>query len=145
MSHKAGFKRILVAVDGSDVSMRATEAAARIAKVDGAQLLALHVIPAPPYEAVGELGQYYDVARREAKKWLNEVEKVAQSHGLAVKVDVIAGAYSVVDTIVGCAERDSVDLIVSGTRGRTPSATMRIGSVASGLVEYAGCAVLVIR
>ncbi len=145
LSHTQGFKRVLVAVDGSAVSIRAAEQAARIAKQNGAQLLALHVVPTPPFESVGELGEYYNIARREAKKWVKGVEEIAESHGLAVKVEIIVGAYSVVDTIVGYAETSSVDLIVSGTRGRTPSARMRIGSVASGLVEYAGCAVLVIR
>ena len=50
-----------------------------------------------------------------------------------------------VDAIIGYADTSSVDLIVSGTRGRTPSAKLLLGSVASGLVEYAGCAVLVVR
>ena len=144
MSYKEGFKRILVAVDGSDASLRASEEAAGIAEEDGAKLLALHVVPAPSFESVGELGEYYKIARREAKKWLGEVERVAQSHRVEVKVN-LAGALSIVDAVIDCAEANSVDLIVIGTRGRTPSATIRVGSVASGLVEYAGCAVLVIR
>lgn len=145
MSQRQGFKRILVAVDGSEVSLRAVEHAARIAKQDGAQLLALHVVPAPPFETAGELAEYYNVARRETKKWLKEVETIAQGSGVTVKEDVVVGAYSIAETIIGYAESNSVDLIVSGTRGRTPSTRMRLGSVASGLVEYSDCAVLVIR
>jgi nucleotide-binding universal stress UspA family protein len=145
LSRRQGFKRILVAVDGSAVSLRAADQAARMAKQDGAQLIALHVVPTPPFESVGEFGEYYNIARKEAKKWLKEVEGVAEGYEIPLKVEVIVGAYSVVDTIIGYAETSSVDLIVSGTRGRTPSATMRIGSVASGLVEFAGCAVLVMR
>ena len=145
MSHRQGFKRILVAVDGSEVSVRAAEHAVRIAKQDGAQLFALHVVPTPPFETAGELGEYYNIARREAKKWMKDIEAIAETNGFAMKTDTVVGAYSVVDTIIGYAETSSVDLIVSGTRGRTPSQRMRLGSVASGLVEYAGCAVLVIR
>ena len=144
-SGRQGFRRVLVAVDGSEVSLRATEHAARIAKQDSAQLLALHVVPAPPFEIVGELGEYYNTARRESKKWLKEVEAIAETKGLPLKVEVIVGAYSLVDAIIGYAETNSVDLIVSGTRGRTPSSKLLLGSVASGLVEYATCAVLVIR
>ncbi len=135
----------MVAVDGSEVSLRAMEHAVRIAKQDAAQLIALHVVPAPPFETVGEFGEYYNIARRESKKWQKEVEAIAESQGLAAKVEVLVGAYSVLDAIIGYAEASSVDLIVSGTRGRTPSAKLLLGSVASGLVEYAGCAVLVVR
>jgi len=144
-SHRQGFKRVLIAVDGSEVSLRAVEHASRIAKQDGAQLVALHVVAAPPFETVGELGEYYNIARKEAKKWMKEAEGMAEAQGLTLRSEVIVGAYSVVDAIIGYAESNSVDLIVSGTKGRTPSARTLLGSVASGLVEYAGCAVLVIR
>lgn len=145
MPHSEGFRRILVAVDGSEVSARAAEHAVRIAKQDGAQLVALHVVPSPSFEVAGGLMGYYDSARKDSKRWLGEIEKIAEARGVLLKTETVVGAYSVVDTIIGYAETNSVDLIVSGTRGRTPSARLRVGSVASGLVEYAGCAVLVIR
>lgn len=132
-------------MDGSEVSLRAAEHAVRIAKQDGAQLLALHVVPTPPFEVTGGLVDYYNNARRESKKWLREVEVIAEGLGLPAKSETIVGALSVVDAIIGYAETSSVDLIVTGTRGRTPSSRMHIGSVASGLVEFASCAVLVIR
>jgi nucleotide-binding universal stress UspA family protein len=135
----------LVAVDGSEVSTRAAVHAARIAKQDGALLFALHVVPTPPFEAAGELGEYYNIARRETNKWMKDIEAIAEVQGIAMKTDIIVGAYSVVDAIIGYAETTMVDLIVSGTRGRTPSQRMHLGSIASGLVEYSSCAVLVIR
>ncbi len=125
--------------------MRAVEHAARIAKQDGAELIAIHIVPSPPFEIPGEVADYYDIARKNAKKWMREVEGIASRFGLALKSDIIVGASSVVDAIVGYAETVSADLIVSGTRGKTPSNRMRMGSVASGLVEYSGCAVLVVR
>ena len=145
MSSKKGFTKVLVAVDGSEVSMRAAEHAARIAKQDGASLLALNVIHAPGFEIAGGLASFFDNARKEAKKWMKDVEEVANRNGVPVKTEIIVGAYSVVDAILGYAETSGVDLIVSGTRGQTPSKRMLVGSVAGGLVEYASCAVLVIR
>jgi len=142
---KLGFKKVLVAVDGSDVSMRAVQYASRIAKCDGADLYALHVIPAPQVEIEGELADYYDQARRPAKKWMKDVEGIAASHGLGIRTEILVGAYSVVDAILGYAESTSADLIVTGTRGRTPHRRMLMGSVASALVEYASCPVLVVR
>ncbi len=142
---KKGFTRIVVAVDGSEVSLRGAEHAARIARQDGAELLALHVVPAPQFELQGGLADNYANARRNAKKWMKDVEEIAARHGIGVKTEIVVGAYSVVDAILGYAETMKADLIVTGTRGTTPSRRILVGSVASGLVEYSGCAVLVIR
>jgi nucleotide-binding universal stress UspA family protein len=142
---KKGFTRVVIAVDGSEVSLRASEHAARIAKQDGAELLALHVVPAPQFEVQGGLADTYADARRNAKKWMKEVEDIAARNGIGLKTEIVVGAYSVVDAILGYAETMKADLIVTGTRGTTPSRRILVGSVASGLVEYSGCAVLVIR
>ena len=142
---KRGFTRVVVAVDGSEVSLRAAEHAAHIAKQDGAELLALHVVPAPQFEVQGGLADNYANARRNAKKWMKDVEDIAARSGVVVKAEIVVGAYSVVDAILGYAETMKADLIVTGTRGTTPSRRILVGSVASGLVEYSGCAVLVIR
>jgi nucleotide-binding universal stress UspA family protein len=142
---KGGFSRIIVAVDGSEVSLRAAEHAARLAKQDGAALSALHVVPAPPFEVKGEIADSYANARKNANRWLKEVEDIAMRNGIGVKTEVLIGASSVVDAILGYAETTKADLIVTGTRGTTPSKRIVVGSVASGLVEYASCAVLVIR
>jgi nucleotide-binding universal stress UspA family protein len=142
---KSAFSKIIVAVDGSEVSLRAAEHAARIAKQDGAGLIALHVVPVPPFEVQGQVADGYANARKDAKKWMKDVEDIAMRNGIGVKTEVLVGAYSVVDAILGYAETTKADLIVTGTRGRTPSKRIVVGSVASGLVEYASCAVLVIR
>ena len=144
-SKTRGFTSILVAIDGSDVSLRAAEHAARIARQDGAKLVALHVVQVPPFDVKGELADSYDNARRSAQVWLGAAEDVAARQGIAMKTEILVGAHSVVDAILGYAETMAVDLIVSGTRGRTPSRRMLVGSVASGLVEFANCAVLVVR
>jgi len=142
---KKGFTRVVVAVDGSEVSLRAAEHAARIAKQDGAELLALHVVPAPQFEVQGGMADNYSNARRNAKKWMKDVEDAATRNGVVVKAEIVVGAYSVVDAILGYAETVKADLIVTGTRGTTPSKRIVVGSVTSALVEYADCAVLVIR
>ncbi len=145
MPLKLGFKRILVAVDGSEVSLKAVDHAARIAKQEGTTLTALHVIATPQIEITGEIADYYEQAKRPAKKWMKDVENIAASHGMSIRTEILVGAYSILDAILGYAENQSVDLIVSGTRGRTQSRKLLMGSVASGLVEYASCPVLVVR
>lgn len=145
MAGGEGFRRVLVAVDGSPVSMRAARRAARIAKADAAELVALHVVPAPPAEVPGEIADYYERARRNARAWMSEVETLAASLGLGLRSDVVVGAHSIPDAILGYAETVGADLIVTGTRGRTPSRRILVGSVASALAAYAECPVLVVR
>ena len=48
-------------------------------------------------------------------------------------------------TIIDYAERENVDLIVVGTKGRTGFKKMLLGSVASDVVTYAYCLVLVVK
>ncbi|HYK92428.1 MAG TPA: universal stress protein [Thermoplasmata archaeon] len=139
------FHRIIVAVDGSSVSLRAAEHAVRLAKQDAAELIALHVVPSPVAEVAGELADYYDRARRSARPWMKTIETMSAQRGVRLKTDVVVGAYSVVDAVLGYAETVGADLIVTGTRGQTPSRRILVGSVASALVEYAACAVLVVR
>ncbi len=139
------FRRILVAVDGSAVSLRAVDHAARLARSDGAELIALHVVPAPPAQVPGEVADYFDRARKDAGVWMKDVETLAIEHGVPLRRDVVVGALSVADAVLGYAETVNADLIVTGTRGRTPSQRILVGSVASALVEYAACPVLVVR
>jgi nucleotide-binding universal stress UspA family protein len=42
-------------------------------------------------------------------------------------------------------ERENVDLVVIGTRGRTGFKKMLLGSVASDVVTYAYCPVMVVK
>jgi nucleotide-binding universal stress UspA family protein len=139
------FTRIMVAVDGSAVSMRAVEQASRLARSDGAELLALHVVPSPQFEIPGELADYFDAARRNAERWFKEVDAAVALRGMTCRHEILVGAHSVVDAVLGYAENMGVDLIVTGTRGRSQTARLLMGSVASGLVEYASCTVLVVR
>ena len=52
---------------------------------------------------------------------------------------------SIVSEIIEFAERENIDLIIMGTRGRTGFKKLLLGSVASGVVNFAHCPVLVIR
>lgn len=145
MAEAGGFQRIVVAVDGSAVSLRAAGHAVRAARLEGAELTALHIIPAPASEVPGESADYYEQASRQSRRWMKDVEAMATASAVRLRTEVVVGAQSVVDAVIGYAETTGADLIVTGTRGRTPSHRIRVGSVASALVEYASCAVLVVR
>jgi nucleotide-binding universal stress UspA family protein len=82
------------------------------------------------------------------RKWFGEIEKKAMAQEVNVKVEIVASPTAVVPAIVDYAEKNKVDLIITGTKGRRRSGLAKLlllGSVASGIVTYANCPVIVIK
>jgi nucleotide-binding universal stress UspA family protein len=151
------FAKILLCVDGSESSMKAADYAIEMAKKHESQMISLYVV-------VSQLGYAYssgafglitpnainellDKSKQEARKWFDEIEKKATAGGVKVKTEMVASPTSIVPAIVDYAEKNEVDLIVTGTKGRRRSgfAKLLLGSVASGVVTYANCPVMVVK
>ena len=62
-----------------------------------------------------------------------------------LKTEVIVSPISVTGNIVEYAERENIDLIVIGTRGRSAFKRLLLGSTASGVVTHAHCPVMVVK
>ena len=142
-------------MDGSESSMKAADYAVMLAKQNGAQLIALNVI-------VSQLGYEYsagafglvtpntiknvlDKSKQEAQRWFDDIGENAVANGVKLSTEVVASPTSVVPAIVDYAEKNKVDLIVVGTRGRSGFTKLLLGSVASGVVTYASCPVMVVK
>jgi nucleotide-binding universal stress UspA family protein len=151
-------KKILVPVDGSKPSEKAAEYAIHIAKTMKANVVALHVmnIPAYAFTTTPVEGMPTPAAipipltvsseeRKIADSYLSRVEKIGKSSGVAVETKIIENQQSVVHAITEFAEKEGFDLIIMGTRGRTGITKFLLGSVASGVLTYAPCPVLVVR
>lgn len=80
---------------------------------------------------------------REVQNWLDKIKKKAEEKNIQSKVEILEEQNSVVGTIVNYAEREKVDLIIVGTKGRSGFKKLLLGSVAEGVVTYAHCPVLV--
>ena len=147
------FKRLLVAVDGSDDATRAARVAISLAKKFGSELIICHVIPTPIYSSpevgtsnlANALSGYFDVARKDAKNMVDQVLGLAESGGVRATGVVREKVFSIVEAIVSLAEARNVDLIVIGTRGQSGFKKRLMGSVSSGVLSHAHCPVLVVR
>ena len=148
------FKKILVPIDGSEYSFRAASHAITLAKEFGAELMLLHV--ASVNQSLRLVGVYGTSApesiaeriaseERESASWFDRIREQADAQGVSFRKEVIEGPLSTVGEIVQYAEQQKVDLIVIGSRGRAGFKKLILGSVASGVVTYAPCAVLVIK
>jgi nucleotide-binding universal stress UspA family protein len=148
---KGRFSTILVGIDGSESSIDAADYAIEMAKKDGAQVIALTVnrIPlssyglATPQDEVKQSKENEDM--QEFKEWLDKISQNAKQNNVQLKKEIINSQMSVEAAIVEYAESEGVDLIVIGTRGNSGIKNMLLGSIASGVVKYATCPVMVVK
>jgi nucleotide-binding universal stress UspA family protein len=142
------FERILVAIDCSENSSRAVDAAIDLAKKSNAAVFLITVVHNPVY-AYSEQGapvqQPVDKARTDAEGFLKAAVSKAEVQGLKVRGEIIENVTSVVDAIADYAEEWKVELIVVGTRGLSGLKKMLLGSVSAALISRAPCSVLVVR
>ncbi len=147
--------KILVGIDGSESSMKAADFAVELAGKQGGQVIALNVV-------VSQLGYAYssgafglvtpsaindllEKSKQEAQVWFDNIGRKASAYGVRLKTEIVASPTSAGPAIVDYADKNGVDLIVVGTRGRSGLSKLLLGSVASSVVTYASCPVTVIK
>ena len=131
--------RIVVAIDGSQYSKTAARVAATLAQGLGSDLIVLNVVDGRAYDknpsnALKKSGQLAD-----------ENVALASRFGVHVKGETVEPGESTVEQIINYAKNNRANLIVLGTRGLGGFKKMLLGSVSSGVVTHAECAVLVAR
>jgi nucleotide-binding universal stress UspA family protein len=146
------YKRILVATDGHALSDKAVSTAIQMAKLCGAQLIALSVVPhyiayysegaimADNVDAVKVEAQWMAAAKKvvEAVKSLASAQAVAAS-AMAIHSDLVA------ETVVSTAESQGCDLIVMASHGRRGIKRLLLGSETQHVLTHSTIAVLVLR
>jgi nucleotide-binding universal stress UspA family protein len=148
--------KIMVAIDGSETSMRAAGYAivmTKNANNKDVQLIGITILD------LGRLSYSFFVAapsygskeleekRQEAKMWLNQLDRLSKENNVPqFKSEIVEDVVSRIGgAIVNYAEKEKVDLIVVGTGGRSGLKRMRIGSVASDVLHYAHCPVMIVK
>ena len=165
--------KILVPVDGSEMSQKAVEYTSWVASKTGAKVVLLHVVDADKlkltYEAMDRFTPEWedkikgtdDVKRyspffeeqlkcmlddpicRRGNNILREMNKFAEKIGIKPKTILKLGR--VADTILQVAEDEKCDHIIIGTTGLTGIKSLLMGHVTSEVVKYAPCRVTVVR
>jgi len=146
------YQRILVATDGSTLSRKAVSNAIALAKLSGAELVALKVIPRYPqsYFEGGLALPASDIAKVE-KQWaahgqaiVDAVAKSAAAKGLTVKA-VTAKSDLVSEAIIATAKKHKCDLIVMASHGRKGIKRLLLGSETQQVLTHSHVPVLVLR
>jgi len=146
---KGGISKVLVGIDGSTHSFRAAEYAMDISRKYMAKLIAVTVAYMPAKSRVSqqeaiEVGaglSEMDIA----KTWFESFTHRARQNKIELKTELVNSQRPVDYVILEYAEKEGVDLIVIGTRGRTGISKLVLGSVASGIVTYSHSPVLVVK
>jgi nucleotide-binding universal stress UspA family protein len=139
-------KRILVAIDGSDPSLKAARMAADIALRFGARLTLLHVVPKlllPPDVYGLTLAEVEKEHRAYAEKLLQKAVSFLAEPGVDTSSTILYG--SPAESIAEEAASEDVGLVVVGNRGHGAVARLFLGSVSDRIVHISPKPVLVVR
>ncbi|UVS69570.1 universal stress protein [Nitrososphaera viennensis] len=143
------FKKVLAAVDGSLESMKAVDTAISISKKYDSWLTALYVLHTPfggdLYPQRVSYKEFLDDVNKETRVWLEEIQKKGKENNLEIETKMIETSKSTPSEIVRYTQVDKTDLIVIGSRGRSGLKKILLGSVASSVLTYAPCPVMVVR
>jgi nucleotide-binding universal stress UspA family protein len=136
----------MVAVDGSEHSLKAAEYALEVAKSFNAQLFAITVTSVPQsYHLRQEDVLEESSEMNDSKAWLEKFSREAKTDNIELKTELINSHRPVDYVILEYAEENNIDLIVVGTRGRSGFKRLLLGSIASSVVTYAHCPVMVVK
>ena len=143
------FERIVVGLDGSDVSEIALHTGAELAKGLGVPLhlvrvADLAVVPWGPAEAAAayaELSDEMTEEKREAEEYLESLAAPLRQAGQNVTVEVRSGPAAA----ELCEAAKPSDLLVVASHGRSGWRRLVLGSVAEEVVKHASAPVLVVR
>lgn len=136
---------VLVAVDGSEASERSLVWATREAARRGVPLTIVHCYywPSSGLGAMEAIGFLMDGLAKDSADILTAAEATANRTAPDVEVSVESHLGAPVATIVDLSSR--FDLVVVGSRGLGGFKGMLLGSVSTGVVANALCAVVVVR
>jgi nucleotide-binding universal stress UspA family protein len=154
------FKKILVAVDGSDHSKRALDHALELAKrFDGKVTLinvystVVPISPAmdtlstpptiPPHASPEVAAKLTEEAKQKGERILEEAERVAKERGILA--DKVLREGDAVREIVDVAQDGKFDLVVVGHKGLSRLRELFMGAVSEGVSHKAPCPVLIVK
>ncbi|AMD16977.1 universal stress protein UspA [Methanobrevibacter sp. YE315] len=139
------YKKILVPTDGSEFAKKAQKHALFLAKVSGAEIIAVSVtennfVNGLPLD--DEVYQLNQILKERSEENLKEFDKLIEDD---LKITHVVREGSPAKAILEVAKEEDIDLIVMGSSGKSGFDRFIMGSVADKVVNSAKCAVLVVH
>jgi nucleotide-binding universal stress UspA family protein len=146
------YKKIMLAIDGSDTSLAAINEVIKFTKDQDVQLQIVHVVDESLISYGGAAFDYLSyamVCREEGQKILDTAEKTITSQS-SIKIETslielkpLQGR--IAEAIVDEVNQWLADLLVIGTHGRRGFSRFFLGSVAENIIRIATVPVLLVR
>ena len=145
------FKHILMPTDGSEHSERAVERGIELAKLCGAKVTGIHVMPdyrmmiaTEGLVSPGVDENLNEQAREQATRFLSFVQRTAEAAGVPCETTIATGQHPY-DAIVDTANERGCDLIVMTARYRKGLMSMIMGSEANRVLHRTSIPLLTFR
>lgn len=138
------FENILLAVDGSDHSLKAAKLAGDLARLSGGKLrVVIAYEEVPSY--LGEPNLSQTIAKRTAKaeEILDKATKEIGEIPGDCESDILSGDPA--ETILQVVDIYNIDLVIMGTRGQGGIKSLLLGSQSHKVVSTAPCPVMLVR
>ena len=137
--------KILIPLDGSDSSDRASAFAMELAKKIGSSVVFVHVIeiPVSSYKYRSVAGNILEILDTSAHALLSNYEKSARSKGVVCEVVLAHGDPA--NQILQTANRKNCDAIVMGKRGQGRIQRVLLGSVSDRVVMLSRVPVTIVK
>src|SRR3990172_2147324 len=143
------YKRVLLPVDGSQISEHAAEEGLKLAAALGAEAVLLYVVDIAVVtipQAESGMSNVEVIRRSFEELGGKALERLkATAARMKVQAEAVMAEGDVHDEIIRCADEKKADLVVMGTHGRRGLNRLLLGSVAESVARRAHCAVLLIR
>lgn len=144
------FKHILVPTDGSEISAKVIRKTMELAKLHGASVTGVHVVPdfrvfAYQAEMVADTSeQFQRDGEARAKRCLDQVEAIAREVGVPCNVVSVMAEHPY-EAIIKAAVDGSCDLITMASHGRKGIKGLLLGSETQKVLTHSQIPVLVFR
>ncbi len=139
------FERILLAVDGSEHSIRAAKEAGDLARALKSRIVRIVIAfdSIPGYLGEPNRQQAIDARLKEANAILGKARKAVGKIPGEIQVELIEG--SPAEAIISVARTRKSNVIVMGSRGLSTMAELVLGSTSHKVVSHAPCPVIIMR
>ncbi|MCK8519584.1 universal stress protein [Methanoculleus sp. 7T] len=140
------FRKILVAIDGSEPASRALDTAIEEAGVWNAEVHVIYVVESGLFSSLpmdNTLEVIYSVLQKEGEEILGSAQKKAEAAGVPLTTHLRQGHAG--SQIVALAEELGVDLILLGSYGKSGVDRLLLGSVTDYVVRNSPITTTVVR
>ena len=143
------YKRILFPTDGSDITVKALQAAIGLAKLCAAEIHTLAAMEPFPYSAISEMQpvppqEFFDAQQRVASARVQAVVEATAAAGVVCKAHTVEALHPW-EAILDYAKAQGCDLIIMASHGRSGMRALLLGSETQKVLTHGSLPVLVVR